>query len=37
LIVDGGVMVGSGATYDNYFESRGGKTPDRDIELPDFS
>ena len=37
LIVDGGVMVGSGATYDNYFESRGGKTPERDIELPDFS
>ena len=37
LIVDGGVMIGSGSTYDNYFESRGSKTPDRNIELPDFS
>ena len=37
LIVDGGVMIGSGSTYDSYFESRGDKAPDRDIELPDFS
>jgi 3-oxoacyl-[acyl-carrier protein] reductase len=37
LIVDGGVMIGSGATYDNYFESRGDKTPERNIEIPDFS
>jgi 3-oxoacyl-[acyl-carrier protein] reductase len=37
LIVDGGVMIGSGSTYDNYFESRGDKTPDRNIELPEFS
>ena len=36
LIVDGGVMIGPGAAYDNYFESRGSKTPDRNIELPEF-
>ena len=37
LIVDGGVLIGSGSTYDNYFESRGSSAPERKIEVPDFS
>ncbi len=35
LIVDGGVLVGPGNAYDNYFESRGSKTPERKITYPE--
>jgi NAD(P)-dependent dehydrogenase (short-subunit alcohol dehydrogenase family) len=34
LIVDGGVLIGSGAAYDNYFGGRGSTTPERNIQLP---
>jgi len=34
LIVDGGVLIGSGAAYDNYFASRGGATPERNVSPP---
>ena len=34
LIVDGGVLIGSGAAYGNYFGSRGSVAPERNITLP---
>lgn len=34
LVVDGGVLIGSGAAYDNYFASRGSEAPERRITPP---
>ena len=34
LVVDGGLLIGSGAAYENYFASRGGAAPERDIRPP---
>jgi len=36
LVVDGGVLIGSGAAYGNYFSSRGSSVPERDITLPEL-